>query len=178
MNVAPKANPMTTSAVSEPFGPAAAKRSIFMKILLTSAYASIAILVLCGCSAKPPTDAHNAKSAAEHQLKAKNALAAIQNSPVIVDMKGDSILATWLSAEIKTRGKHFGNIREARLKRVNERDNTYGMSLHKAHELSPISEGSEYIEIHFIHDVSDPEIHGIVDPTAPKLLSIFEDGGA
>lgn len=55
---------------------------------------------------------------------------------------------------------------------------SYAVRLHRRKGYPQLETGKRYVELHCLRVVSDPEIHGIVDVDAMKVVSILADGGA
>lgn len=56
--------------------------------------------------------------------------------------------------------------------------NSYALRLHRSKGYPELLARKRYVEVHCLHAVSDPEIHGIIDLDEMKVVSIIADGGA
>jgi hypothetical protein len=56
--------------------------------------------------------------------------------------------------------------------------NSYVLRLHRRKGYPELVAGTRYVHVHCLRNVSDPEIHGIIDVDEMKVVSIIEDGGA
>ena len=55
-------------------------------------------------------------------------------------------------------------------------ESAYELKIHQARGFVQLSPGRVYVQLHAIHDASDPEFHGVIDGEGPTLLSFWGDG--
>ncbi len=83
----------------------------------------------------------------------------------------------WILRSVaRTNGVEFTGFIARRLNPLSQ--DSYALRLHRSKGYPELVAGKRYVEVHFLHAASGPEIHGIIDVDQMKVVSIIEDGGA
>ena len=53
---------------------------------------------------------------------------------------------------------------------------SYELTRHRSQGLGELISGRPYVQLHAVHRASDPELHGVIDGTVPRLLSFWAEG--